>query len=152
MSSEIQPDRNPAPAGQNAGGSKIAPVRTKYQWGADDAIEVRLPRWLKLEVKEKARKDGCTISKLVVRQLAEYVGGPIVGGTQRTVVGRRVRGVQGAEFRRMQVEQLSLLRDLETLSRTEAASPLATEAAVKLLGECTALSRATFNLLARHVP
>jgi hypothetical protein len=152
MSSKVQPDRNPAPAGQNAAGSKIAVVRTKHQWRADDAIEVRLPRWLKLEVKQKAKKDGCTISQLVVRQLAEYIGGPIVGGTQRTVAGRRVRGIQGTEFRRMQVEQLGLLRDLERLARTETGSPLAAEAAVKLLTECTALSRATFNLLARHVP
>lgn len=143
--------KDDAPTATDAGVSIIANVRTRPSQTKDAAIEFRCSAKLKAAFKAKAKKEGLDMSEIFIRAMEDYIAGESLGTPARTPGGRLIRGARTAEFRRRQAEILNLLVDLRTLFATNSVSLLAPEAAMKLLTETERTSRASYNLLARHV-
>ena len=140
-----------APTASDSGVSIIANVRTEHQQTKDSSVEFRCSSTLKAAFKAKAKRDHMDMSEIFTHAMEDYIAGESLGVRGRTPTGRTIQDSQAAQFRRRQAEILNLLVDLRALLAASVLSPLMQEAVSKLLIETERTSRASFNLLARHV-
>jgi hypothetical protein len=129
--------------------SKITSIQTKKKSSADTKIEVHLPTSLKTTTQKLAEINQSTLSKLIINYLHDLITNDI--SKQRILPkNKHIRRIQLTKIQRIHAEQLTLLKNLLTLTQ-QTNSPLTTTTYTNILKKISNTIRNSFQLLHHNI-